>query len=159
MADASGISSSARLQTVKPAFDMDEAVARRHGITRHRGLAGAAAAIIHARLGIQKPGHQHVGADHDRRPDHGCNDPQNAHGLDVPAEEVGHAGAPAPAGPLPSDFKSAVAGFEHDLLTRALGEARHNQRVAAKRLGLGYHQFRNMLREHGLLPSRSPAES
>lgn len=66
--------------------------------------------------------------------------------------------AAAPPGPLPSDFKSAVAGFERDLLTRALGEARHNQRVAAKRLGLGYHQFRNTLRKHGLLPSRGPTE-
>jgi psp operon transcriptional activator len=63
--------------------------------------------------------------------------------------------APAePAAPLPSDFKAAVASFETALLTRALQEARHNQRLAAKRLGLGYHQFRNTLRKHGLLPPR-----
>ncbi|MBX7199442.1 MAG: phage shock protein operon transcriptional activator [Rhodospirillaceae bacterium] len=55
---------------------------------------------------------------------------------------------------LPDDFKSAVAAFESDLLARALGEARHNQRVAARRLGLGYHQFRNTLRKHNLLPAR-----
>ena len=47
-----------------------------------------------------------------------------------------------------------MAAYETDLLTRALNDARHNQRVAAKRLGLGYHQFRNTLRKHGLLPSR-----
>jgi psp operon transcriptional activator len=55
---------------------------------------------------------------------------------------------------LPDDFKSAVAAFESDLLSRALNEARHNQRVAARRLGLGYHQFRNTLRKHNLLPAR-----
>jgi psp operon transcriptional activator len=60
----------------------------------------------------------------------------------------------APAAALPPDFKSAVAAFENELLTRALNDARHNQRVAAKRLGLGYHQFRNTLRKHGLLPTR-----
>ena len=61
----------------------------------------------------------------------------------------------AVGGELPSDFKAAVAAFETDLLTRALEESRHNQRVAARRLGLGYHQFRNALRKHGLLPARS----
>lgn len=55
---------------------------------------------------------------------------------------------------LPDDFKSAVAAYESDLLARALAEARHNQRVAARRLGLGYHQFRNTLRKHNLLPAR-----
>jgi psp operon transcriptional activator len=58
------------------------------------------------------------------------------------------------ASPLPDDFKSAVAAFESGLLARALADARHNQRVAARRLGLGYHQFRNTLRKHGLLPAR-----
>ena len=56
--------------------------------------------------------------------------------------------------PVTGDFKSAVAAFEIDLLSRALHEARHSQRIAAKRLGLGYHQFRNALRKHGLLPAR-----
>jgi psp operon transcriptional activator len=66
------------------------------------------------------------------------------------AEEVS-----GPAKPLPADFKSAVAAFESDLLSRALNDARHNQRVAAKRLGMNYHQFRNTLRKHGLLPAKS----
>jgi len=54
--------------------------------------------------------------------------------------------------PTTSDFKSTVAEFEKGLLSRAMLEARHNQRVAAARLGLGYHQLRNALRKHGLLP-------
>ena len=61
--------------------------------------------------------------------------------------------APTPTA-LPDDFRSAVAAFESDLLTRALHEARHNQRAAAKRLGLGYHQLRNLLRKHDLMPAR-----
>jgi psp operon transcriptional activator len=52
------------------------------------------------------------------------------------------------------DFKSAVAAFEIELLTRALNDARHNQRVAAKRLGMNYHQLRNALRKHGLVRGR-----
>ena len=59
---------------------------------------------------------------------------------------------------LPDDFKGAVADFEKDLLTRALETSKHNQRVAARRLGLGYHQFRNALRKHDLLPSRSSSK-
>jgi len=62
--------------------------------------------------------------------------------------------SPRPAEALPDDFKSAVAAFEVDLLTRALQDARHNQRVAAKRLGMNYHQLRNALRKHGLLRGR-----
>ena len=67
--------------------------------------------------------------------------------------------APVSAKALPADFKSAVATFEIDLLTRALAEARHNQRVAARKLGMGYHQFRNTLRKHGLLAPRDKAPS
>ncbi len=62
--------------------------------------------------------------------------------------------APAVPAALPDDFRAAVASYESDLLTRALREARHNQRAAAKRLGLGYHQLRNLLRKHGLMPAR-----
>ncbi len=64
--------------------------------------------------------------------------------------------APEPVTPvmLPDDFRAAVDAFEIDLLTRALTDARHNQRAAAKRLGLGYHQLRNLLRKHNLMPAR-----
>jgi psp operon transcriptional activator len=55
----------------------------------------------------------------------------------------------APAS-LPPDFRAAVRDFGRDLLTRALDEARYNQRAAAARLGLTYHQFRNCLKTHGV---------
>jgi psp operon transcriptional activator len=50
-----------------------------------------------------------------------------------------------------TDFEAAVAGFERELLERALAAARYNQKAAARSLGLGYHQFRNRLRRHDLL--------
>jgi psp operon transcriptional activator len=73
--------------------------------------------------------------------------------VSAPAPAVPSEAATAPA-ELPNDFRSAVTTFESELLNRALKEARHNQRAAAKRLGLGYHQLRNLLRKHGLMPAR-----
>ena len=55
---------------------------------------------------------------------------------------------PADAG----DFVGRVAAFERALLTEALAAAAFNQRRAAAELGLGYHQFRHLLRKHGLPP-------
>ena len=72
------------------------------------------------------------------------------------SEEV----APVAAAPvnvsdaLPDDFRSAVRAFGRDLLSRALADARHNQRAAAQRLGLTYHQYRNLLKTHGLSEAR-----
>jgi psp operon transcriptional activator len=64
--------------------------------------------------------------------------------------------APRPAArvaaPIPKDLDAAVAAYEADLLRRALTAARYNQRIAARQLGLGYHQFRSRLKRHGLLP-------
>jgi len=51
----------------------------------------------------------------------------------------------------PSDFKSRVAQFERDLLTRALAEHRFNQRTTAEALGLSYDQLRHALRRHDLI--------
>ena len=51
----------------------------------------------------------------------------------------------------PSDFKSRVAQFERDLLSRTLSDHRFNQRQAAETLGLSYDQFRHALRRHGLI--------
>lgn len=45
-------------------------------------------------------------------------------------------------------FTDAVRRLEIGLLRRALAHARHNQRVAAKLLGLSYHQFRGVYRKH-----------
>ncbi len=51
----------------------------------------------------------------------------------------------------PSDFKSQVARFESDLLSRALAEHRFNQRATALALGLTYDQLRHALRRHELV--------
>jgi psp operon transcriptional activator len=51
----------------------------------------------------------------------------------------------------PSDFKSQVARFEAELLSRALAEHRFNQRATADALGLTYDQLRHALRRHGLV--------
>ncbi|HEU0043548.1 phage shock protein operon transcriptional activator [Sphingomonas sp.] len=58
---------------------------------------------------------------------------------------------PTPAEPEPSDFKSAVHGYERRLLTRALAANRYNQRTAAQALGLTYDQLRHALRRHDLI--------
>jgi psp operon transcriptional activator len=63
-------------------------------------------------------------------------------------------GAPAILGmadhAVPTDFRAAVADFEKHVLRRALERAQFKQTVAAKVLGLSYHQFRSLLRKHGL---------
>lgn len=51
----------------------------------------------------------------------------------------------------PSDFKSRVARFEKELLTRALAENRFNQRATADALGLSYDQLRHALRRHDMV--------
>ncbi len=55
--------------------------------------------------------------------------------------------------PVPNvaDFRQAVARFEKSLLMRALDDGKHNQRTAAKALGLSYDQLRHALRRHQLL--------
>jgi psp operon transcriptional activator len=58
---------------------------------------------------------------------------------------------PPDAGPLPSDFKTAVATFEKDLLSRAYEAHRFNQRETAEALSLSYDQLRHALKKHGLL--------
>jgi len=51
----------------------------------------------------------------------------------------------------PSDFKTRIARFERDLLTKALAEHRFNQRATAEGLGLSYDQLRHALKRHGLI--------
>ncbi len=72
------------------------------------------------------------------------------------SEEVASVAAAPVSTPdaLPDDFRSAVRAFGRDLLSRALAEARHNQRAAAQRLGLTYHQYRNLLKTHGVSEAR-----
>lgn len=57
---------------------------------------------------------------------------------------------PTPAG----DFLSRVRSYEAGLLKEALVSNQHNQRKAARQLGLTYDQLRNHLRKHGLLSRR-----
>ncbi|MES1970926.1 MAG: phage shock protein operon transcriptional activator [Pseudomonadota bacterium] len=49
------------------------------------------------------------------------------------------------------DFKSRIARFERELLTKALAEHRFNQRATAEGLGLSYDQLRHALKRHGLI--------
>ena len=55
------------------------------------------------------------------------------------------------AGEQASDFKTRIAKFERELLTRALAEHRFNQRATAEGLGLSYDQLRHALKRHGLI--------
>jgi psp operon transcriptional activator len=71
--------------------------------------------------------------------------PEEAPAAPVPAP-ASSAAAPSPA--LPLSLKDEVRGLELALLRSALARARHNQRAAAKLLGLTYHQLRALLRKH-----------
>ena len=68
-------------------------------------------------------------------------------------EAVNDASADVPreSGDASSDFKTRVARFEKELLTRALSENRFNQRTTADALGLSYDQLRHPLRRHDLI--------
>ena len=50
----------------------------------------------------------------------------------------------------PIDLKRTLAEIEARLLSEALEVNRHNQKEAAKHLGLGYHQFRARLRKFAI---------
>lgn len=54
---------------------------------------------------------------------------------------------------FPVDFKALVKEFEISVLEDAMIDANLNQRVAAERLGLSYHQLRASLKKHDLLES------
>jgi psp operon transcriptional activator len=68
----------------------------------------------------------------------------------VPEQAPAAALTPVPEPGVPTDFRAAVANFERQVLRRALERAQFKQTVAAKVLGLSYHQFRSLLRKHGL---------
>jgi len=80
--------------------------------------------------------------------------PHRPGGSGHPAPLVEHvAAAPPPPGEAePADFKTRVARFERDVLTKALAANRFNQRQTADALGLSYDQLRHALRRHDLLP-------
>jgi psp operon transcriptional activator len=82
--------------------------------------------------------------------------PQNAA---VPGREPAPSAARPAAAPateetapqFPLDFEKAVGAHEVRLIRAALEDARYNQRKAAQRLALTYHQFRGLLRKYKLL--------
>jgi psp operon transcriptional activator len=77
------------------------------------------------------------------------------------AHDGGSASAAAAArsgAQVPSDFRKAVAEYEVELLQRALAGAQFKQTAAARALGLTYHQFRSLLRKHGLNRSGEMAD-
>jgi psp operon transcriptional activator len=80
-------------------------------------------------------------------------------GRTIPAAAPAAPAAPRPAPPtpaereLPADYRAAVADFERHLLRRALERAQFKQTTAARLLNLSYHQFRSLLRKHGLAKS------
>ena len=65
----------------------------------------------------------------------------------APAPALPASAPAAPARPAQT-LPEAVARLEIELVRQALAEARHNQRRAAERLGLTYHQFRGLYRKH-----------
>lgn len=54
----------------------------------------------------------------------------------------------------PLDFRAAVAAFERETLEQALERAMYKQTVAARLLGLSYHQLRGLLKKHNLKVAR-----
>jgi psp operon transcriptional activator len=56
----------------------------------------------------------------------------------------------APAELETTDFTDRVMTFERNLIDQALGRHDHHQGKAAEYLGLSYHQFRGLLRKHGM---------
>jgi psp operon transcriptional activator len=66
----------------------------------------------------------------------------------TPAAAPSAALAAAPV--IVNNFRAAVEDYEKSLLTGALAAARFNQKQAAARLGLGYHQLRNLMKKYNL---------
>ena len=60
---------------------------------------------------------------------------------------------------LPAELDKRLDGLERDFLNAALERSRFNQRMAAKLLGLSYHQFRGRLRKHDISGRPPPAEA
>ena len=52
-----------------------------------------------------------------------------------------------------------VGALEQQLLLEALKQARFNQKIAAEKLGLTYHQLRAQLRKHKMIPLKSYIDS
>ena len=66
-----------------------------------------------------------------------------------PARPAGTA-APAGSAGAAGGFRAAVATYERRLLEKALTDSHHNQRRAARSLGLSYDQLRHAMKRHNL---------
>jgi len=81
-------------------------------------------------------------------------DPFQPPGEAPPAQESRDSTGPLEAPSMPSraetglSFAETVQRVEIELLRQALEQTRYNQRKAARRLGLTYHQFRGLYRKH-----------
>ncbi|HEX7081138.1 MAG TPA: phage shock protein operon transcriptional activator [Gammaproteobacteria bacterium] len=75
----------------------------------------------------------------------------------APPAEAGPPRATGGNGSWPLDFRAAVAAFERETLEQALEQSKYKQTVAAKLLGLSYHQLRGLLKKHGLHVGRENA--
>jgi psp operon transcriptional activator len=64
-----------------------------------------------------------------------------------PGDDV-HLGGPAAPAPPGRALKDAVAELQVRMIRDALECSRHNQRKAASKLGLTYHEFRGLYRKH-----------
>jgi len=62
--------------------------------------------------------------------------------------------SPSEASPsaLPDNLRAHLDEIERDCVLAALDQARGQQKLAAKRLGLSYDQLRGILRKHGIKP-------
>lgn len=71
----------------------------------------------------------------------------HSHHEPPPSDTATEPGAPDPEETLaPMPLKEAVYALKVRMLKQALENSRHNQRKAAERLGLTYHQFRGLYR-------------
>ncbi len=69
------------------------------------------------------------------------------------SREQAPAGASSPrAAELPDDLRAHLDDIERDSVLAALDQCRGQQKLAARRLGLTYDQFRGILRKHAIKP-------
>lgn len=72
---------------------------------------------------------------------------------DAPGQEKQES-TPSPSSPsaLPADLRAHLDEIERDCVLAALDQARGQQKLAARRLGLSYDQLRGILRKHDIKP-------
>ena len=74
--------------------------------------------------------------------------PETVESPEVPPTAPSTASQPTPAVSLSRPLKTQVEALEKALVDTALEESHYNQREAAQRLGLTYHQFRGLYRKY-----------